>query len=239
MPKSWYCKMGNELVGPLSAGELRALAQSGQLRPTDEIRQGEQGAWHPAARYQGFSFKPPLVNSPPSPSQPTTSSSMIAWAHLPRRWLWLGTAVLGMVLLFCAGVLTLFLPTRPAILLRWTDGTPELQVMAAQLNDEQKLAMGMNALLTGFDLYALRVRITNVGSTPLVVSPEHLRLQLGAETIEVSSVPNPPFLLTSHLAPGASSEGLIVFQATLTAGTKIRSGAGRLRYFDPAVDVRE
>jgi len=231
--------MGNELVGPLPADELRALAQSGQLRPTDEIRQGEQGAWHPAARYQGLSFKLPLVNSPPSPSRPTTSSSMSALAHLPRRWLWLSAAVLGTVLLFCAGVLTLLLLPRPAISLRWKDGTPELQVMAAQLNDEQKLAMGMNALLTGFDLYALRVRITNVGPTPLVVSPEHLRLQLGDETIEVSSVPNPPFLPTSPLAPGASSEGLVVFQATITAGARIRSGAGRLRYVDPAVDVRE
>ena len=64
MAADWYFKISGEEVGPLSARQLRVMAEQGKLTPTDEIRQGIGGAWVAAGRIKGlFSEKPATASS--------------------------------------------------------------------------------------------------------------------------------------------------------------------------------
>ena len=54
MAEEWYCKIGDQEIGPLSASQLRALAASGRLVGDDPVRSGHAGAWVAARRVKGL-----------------------------------------------------------------------------------------------------------------------------------------------------------------------------------------
>ncbi len=56
MASEWYCKKGENQLGPLTSDELRALISSGRAGPDDLIRKGTEGAWVPARRLTGVKF---------------------------------------------------------------------------------------------------------------------------------------------------------------------------------------
>jgi GYF domain 2 len=79
--------------GPYTADELRELARSSRLKPTDFIRRGEFGTWVVAARTRGFEFsdtkKPvaPIDDSPLEAVEPidaAAGSATAAAAEPPR-----------------------------------------------------------------------------------------------------------------------------------------------------------
>jgi hypothetical protein len=68
--EQWYYQpRGGKQVGPVSGTELRQLAASGQLSPTDLVWKEGMGAWVPASSIKGLfnsNPAPPLVSAAPS-----------------------------------------------------------------------------------------------------------------------------------------------------------------------------
>ena len=52
--RGWYYKHDERTAGPTSAGELKKLAASGQLQPSDLVRKEGVSQWVPAARVRGL-----------------------------------------------------------------------------------------------------------------------------------------------------------------------------------------
>jgi hypothetical protein len=62
MELQWYLKVADKEVGPLSARQLKTMADRGQITPGDPIRKGSEGRWVPAGTVKG------LLPAAPSPS---------------------------------------------------------------------------------------------------------------------------------------------------------------------------
>jgi hypothetical protein len=108
--------------------------------------------------------------------------------------------------------------------------------IVSTLSDQQKMELGFNALLTGQDVYAIHVRITNIGKAPVDVSPENLRLTFNGQTIPLTSADHDPFFQAAKLQPNRYTEGVLTFKTSMfIAGAVMTSG--RLTYQDPTVQV--
>ena len=59
MELEWYLKVADKEVGPLSARQLKAMAERGQITPGDPIRRGSEGRWVPAGTVKGLLTTPP------------------------------------------------------------------------------------------------------------------------------------------------------------------------------------
>ena len=70
----WYYKIAEQVVGPLSAEQLKALADGGRLAPGDPVARSSEGPWVAASRIKGL-FEvaaiddEPAVESPPPQGQ--------------------------------------------------------------------------------------------------------------------------------------------------------------------------
>ena len=53
-PKEWYIKKGEKHYGPYSSRELKNLAHSGKIEPSDEVQTGRMGQWVPAEKVKGL-----------------------------------------------------------------------------------------------------------------------------------------------------------------------------------------
>lgn len=70
MSEKWYYQIMGEVVGPLSADEVRAHAQNGLITPDTLVRKGAEGRWVTAHRVKGlFDRKPATAPSPPPRQQ--------------------------------------------------------------------------------------------------------------------------------------------------------------------------
>ncbi len=69
MSEQWYYARNGNQTGPIAAGDLKQLADSGRLLPTDLVRKDGMKAWAPASRVKGL-FPAPVV----SPSTTTVVS---------------------------------------------------------------------------------------------------------------------------------------------------------------------
>jgi hypothetical protein len=114
MAKRWYYVTGGQRYGPVSDVELKQLADSGQIAPTDLVWKPGMAEWVRANRIKGL-FAPSTANSPPShppavppplpaePLPPDLSAvpplPLIAGMH-PQRFGILVAAVLGMLATF-------------------------------------------------------------------------------------------------------------------------------------------
>lgn len=127
--------------------------------------------------------------------------------------------------------------SRPHIRVTGRDATDELQAMRSELTEEQIRSLGMIYLATGQDLFASRVRISNVGTTPIFVTPDSIRLHLRDESVGVQTSKDDRFLQAAVIDPGYFVEGLVVYRATATAGAAMRLGQGGISYDDPAIEV--
>ena len=104
MPTEWYYQSGGERCGPVSGGELKALAQSGQLLPTDLIWKEGKSDWRPASNVKGLFADshrsqvepPPLPTSPraiphdklnktPTAHDPAETTTSV-WSRLRSWW---------------------------------------------------------------------------------------------------------------------------------------------------------
>ncbi len=117
------------------------------------------------------------------------------------------------------------------------DGTGELQQLLAGLTEGEALALGLSVILTGTDIYAARVRITNTGTVPIRVYPENILVHFGAEYAVVTTINHPRFLQRGVLQPGYYFEGLVIYRARIDIGAAMRLGAGSISYNDDTVVV--
>lgn len=130
------------------------------------------------------------------------------------------------------------LPTQRArINLSATDGTASLQALAARLPPAQLQALGLGVLLTGVDIYGIRVRISNSGTVPVRVFPGNLRVHFGDETVGVTTANHPLFLQQGIVQPGYYVEGVVMYQATIDVGAVIRLLGTSFSYNDPSIEV--
>lgn len=54
MATELFAEMGGKVYGPLTADQIRKLAQSGRLKPDDRIRKGPEGEWKRAGKVPGL-----------------------------------------------------------------------------------------------------------------------------------------------------------------------------------------
>src|SRR4051812_18187878 len=66
---SWYYDHDGQVVGPVSVSELRHLAASGGLLPTDRVRKGDMDRWVKARAVKGL-FAPAGAGAAPGPAVP-------------------------------------------------------------------------------------------------------------------------------------------------------------------------
>ncbi len=69
MSNGWYYNDENRTFGPLSEEELKTLATSGKLKPTDKVRREGMTNWLPAGRVKGL-----FANATPPPSASEAST---------------------------------------------------------------------------------------------------------------------------------------------------------------------
>lgn len=70
MSVQWYFRKGGAVYGPLTAKALYLLAESGELRPTDEVLRDDLDKWFPATKVKGLKFRDAgTLAPPPLPSQ--------------------------------------------------------------------------------------------------------------------------------------------------------------------------
>lgn len=125
--------------------------------------------------------------------------------------------------------------SRSSLNVTGRDGTAELQQLAANMSEQEALALGLNVLFTGTDIYAARVKIANTGNVPIRVYPENLRVHFGGETAGVSTVSHEKFLQRGTLKPGYYFEGLVLYRARVDIGAAMRLAGGGLSYDDPTL----
>ena len=84
---SWYCLIENRPVGPMSAGQLRAAALNGQLRPETPVLQSGWPQWRQAAEVPGLFANTapaaPSVALPPTLTPPSTTTAPPAAKSAP------------------------------------------------------------------------------------------------------------------------------------------------------------
>jgi len=125
--------------------------------------------------------------------------------------------------------------SRAQLKLRWTEATPELLPLIEHLTPQQKAAWGLAAIGSGFDIYAARVTLINIGHLPVDVSPTKLRIHFGQEAARVFVANDPQFLKPTRLHRGQLTSGLVMFTARADIGAAIRLGEGEMSYADPEV----
>lgn len=72
MSAQWYYMLGDKKLGPVTAGQLKQLAQTGQLQPTDKVWKEGMKSWVPAEKVKGLIQTTPLPI--PSPKAEATGS---------------------------------------------------------------------------------------------------------------------------------------------------------------------
>jgi hypothetical protein len=60
MADQWYYAQQGQRQGPVSAQQLKQLASSGQLKPTDQVWKQGMAEWQPASKVQGLFLLPPV-----------------------------------------------------------------------------------------------------------------------------------------------------------------------------------
>ncbi len=81
MDGEWYCSVGGKEIGPLLPQQLRAMAESGGIMPTDRVRRGATGNWVRASQVKGLFAVPPSP-SPPGPEMRAVNAPLDGSANL-------------------------------------------------------------------------------------------------------------------------------------------------------------
>lgn len=123
----------------------------------------------------------------------------------------------------------------PAVQMEWRIAQQEIIAYVASLPDQEKMA-ALSLLATGQDVYGIYVRLTNVGSVPVDVSPRNVRLSYNGTQIPLHWVDDQRFLRPARLQPNRFTEGMLTFTSFVTVAGAVLQ-AGRLSYDDPGIRV--
>jgi hypothetical protein len=67
----WFCNIGGREIGPLSSRQLKAMADRGQIVPTDNVRRGAAGHWTTANHVRGLFAADQTAPPAPPPTPPS------------------------------------------------------------------------------------------------------------------------------------------------------------------------
>ncbi len=81
MANEWYVQHGGKQHGPLTAVNLKKLADDGKIAPTTPVRLGADGAWVPAARVKGLF---PATAAAQPAAKPVASGAKAASPPAPK-----------------------------------------------------------------------------------------------------------------------------------------------------------
>lgn len=156
-PTPWYCRIQQQVIGPLSAAQLREMSANHILQPADEVRHGATGGWVAARHVKGL-FRvanqdaPPATEAEggasrrPSPKdtqgvrrQPRVSATETASTSSTAKWI-VSAGVIGVLLIagICFASLFLFvgsLTPRPS-----TQGDASASVVTAEDSQQQAIS---------------------------------------------------------------------------------------------------
>jgi hypothetical protein len=249
----WYYRHESVEAGPLDLEAVREAVAGGRLAGSDFIKRDE-GSWMPAGACPELSGAFGAPSPPPPPPIPNRNGG----ADAKPIWPWLvGVGAIAfivlMIFLMIAGLagsqlvepatvttttpadvapqtFTTAAPIGAIIDISGVDATPELGRIVAQMNNEQKLAIGFYNAATGLDFYAARVRVSNSGDQAYFITPKNIRLHLYGESVGVVPMKDPRFLQPTMLMPDHYIEGMVVYLATPHAGAAMRLGEGSISY---------
>lgn len=87
MASEWYFQVMGEMVGPVSAAELKAQAENGTIGPDTLIRRSAEGKWVSASQVQGLVLQAPdartVQNASPAMISATSKADGARSAHGP------------------------------------------------------------------------------------------------------------------------------------------------------------
>jgi len=124
----------------------------------------------------------------------------------------------------------------PSIRVEWRAATQEIIALVASLTDAEKMMLGYSAMMTGQDIYAIHVRVTNIGAVPVDVSPERLQLTYNGQLVPLNRADDSRFFKATRLDANRYTEGLLTYNAPVMVGGLVITG-GRLAYVDEGVQV--
>lgn len=73
----WYCRVGGQVEGPLSARALKMKAALGEMLPTDEVRWGLDGKWQLAKTISGLHFSTASTRQTPVPAATVEAATSV------------------------------------------------------------------------------------------------------------------------------------------------------------------
>ena len=80
---NWFYRIDGQETGPVDTSELKRLAASGELSPTDMIRKEGIEAWVPASKAKGLF--PSTSSSPPLGKCPKPDKAVACDSNWPIR----------------------------------------------------------------------------------------------------------------------------------------------------------
>lgn len=118
------------------------------------------------------------------------------------------------------------------------DGTDELTKVMQALKGNQIDGLGLLlSLASGFDFYGLKIRVANVGKSPVDFFPENFLVHFGEDTARTTVLTHANFLKRCRLNPGDSVQGLIMYQARIDLGAAMRLNGASFSYDDSTVKI--
>jgi hypothetical protein len=85
MGDQWHYTLGGKQGGPVSATELKQMADSGELLPTDLVWKDGMAAWQPASALKGLFRSRPAPPPPPPVLRPVPPPPVIQPIQPPPR----------------------------------------------------------------------------------------------------------------------------------------------------------
>lgn len=81
MSAQWFYTKNGQRMGPVTDAELKQLAASGTILPTDQIWKEGMSEWKPASTLKSL-FPTPSINAPPAPNQTVGTKNI--WQNMSK-----------------------------------------------------------------------------------------------------------------------------------------------------------
>lgn len=102
--QTWFVVRGGREEGPYTGTQLKDMAASGKLKPTDQVRRADAETVRPASQIKGLF---PEAGSAEKTSGKAQPPELPQTATIKKKWLVIGSVVAAVLFLSCAGLVGL------------------------------------------------------------------------------------------------------------------------------------